>query len=102
MSGSGLRSWLDEADRVFGDPGSPEEHVDAVLADGLRDDIVRIPGSVGAAQVDQVVLQRVIAALAARRAAVAVELADLGRRRAELTRQQRGMSGYGAVNNYRV
>ncbi len=91
---SGLGSWLETADDVFGNSTSSEDVVDEVLEDGLRIDIASLPGSVAASQIDAVILQRVIAALTARRAAVAVELADLGRRRAELARTGRGVSGY--------
>jgi uncharacterized Zn finger protein len=97
---TGLIPWLANADEVLTDPSSSEDDVDVVLADGLRVDLAALPGSVAASQIDAVVLQRVIAAVAARRAAVAVELADLGRRRAELARSERAVAGYTSANSF--
>jgi len=81
---SGLRCWLDAADRLVGDDDAFDGHI--VSGIGLVLDLDP--------SVDLATLQRVITALTARRAAVACELADLGRRRVALAHSKRGVAGY--------
>ena len=90
---TGLRSWLDAADRLLADGDDDEEAVDELLDAGLALDI---PAGAGPDRLDldPAVLQRVVFTLAARRAAVASELADIARRRSQLIRSGNGMAGY--------
>jgi hypothetical protein len=94
VSAGDVPEWLAEADRVLGDEASAEHDVDRVVAEISSFDLAALPGGVGASQLDPVVLQRIIAVLRVRRAAAAVELADLGRQRADLARRHRGVAGY--------
>ena len=91
---AGVPDWMAEADRVLGDETSAEEDIDRVVDEISSLDVTALPGGIGASQLDPVVLQRIIAVLRVRRAAVAVELADLGRQRADLARRHRGVAGY--------
>lgn len=80
--------WLVAADRVFSDDEAPESRVDELLQMGLAHEPLTVKHG------DPVRLARVIAALRARQAAAAVELAELSRRRAEVTRANVGARGY--------
>jgi hypothetical protein len=80
--------WLVTAERILADEQASEEAVDQIVQQGLAHE----PASLHTG--DQVRLTRVLAVLQARRAAAAVELADLGRRRVELARAKVGTSGY--------
>ncbi len=82
-------SWLEDAERVLGAPDAPEDAVDAVVGEGLA-----LAAPDAPSEHEQVRIARVIACLEARRAAVAAELGDLARRRAELERARIARNGY--------
>jgi hypothetical protein len=79
-------TWLDQAEAVLFDRRSSEDAIDDVVADGLR-----LPAAVGA---DPAQIERVLACLSARRAALATELADIARRRTDLYRARAAATGY--------
>jgi hypothetical protein len=79
-------TWLSEAEAMLGDPGTAEAVVDHVVADGLA-----LPAPLG---VDPAQIERVLACLTARRAALATELADIARRRTDLYRARTAATGY--------
>ena len=96
-----LRAWLDEAERLIaievgqavslGDGfGDVDRHVEL----GLQFDPSTIAAEYIPTPGDLAALDRVLVALNERRAVAASELADVARRRNELTRARRGMSGY--------
>ena len=98
---SDLRAWLDEAERLLaievgqavslGDGfGDVDRHVER----GLQFEPSTIAAEHAPTAGDLAALRRVLAALTDRQAVAASELADVTRRRAELTRARRGMSGY--------
>ncbi len=89
MSEPDIGVWLQAADVLFGRPLPPEDEVDDLVQAGLDLDVPSTP-----THVDPVQLERVLAVLRARRSAMAVELAELARRRVELTRAQAGVTGY--------
>jgi hypothetical protein len=78
--------WLDDAERVLSDQSSGDVAVEAIVTGGLA-----LPS---ADSIDPVQIQRVLACLAARRAALATELADIARRRTDLLRARAGATGY--------
>ena len=88
------RDWLSDADRVLGNTDSADHDVDRVIDGIVKADVSALAGSIGVAEIDPIVLQRVIAVLRARRAALAVDLADVTRERTELARRHRGVAGY--------
>jgi len=87
MSAS-IQVWLHVADRLLGRPDAPEEEVDVLIHAGLEIDVTT------PVQVDPVQLERVLAVLRARAAAMASEMGDLARRRTELARARAGAAGY--------
>ena len=90
----GVPEWLADADRVLSDSSSPEHEVDDIVDRIGALDANVFTGSQAAGQIDPVVLDRVIAVLSTRQAAVAAELTDIGRQRAELVKRHRGVAGY--------
>jgi hypothetical protein len=81
--------WLQAADALLGRPEPSEDDVDELIDHGLAIDVPSEP-----VVVDPVQLERVLAVLRARSAAMASEMSDLARRRVELTRAQTGATGY--------
>jgi hypothetical protein len=81
--------WLQAADSLLGRPEPSDAHVDELIEQGLAIDETSEPVSV-----DPVQLERVLAVLRARSAAMASEMSDLARRRVELTRAQTGTTEY--------
>jgi hypothetical protein len=79
-------SWLADAERVLSDQRSTDTLVDAIVVDGLS-----LPD---AAPADPAQIERVLACLAARRATLATELADIARRRTDLLRARTAATGY--------
>lgn len=84
-----IEVWLQAADDLLGRPQPFDDAVDELIDEGLRIDVPSTP-----VPVDPVQLERVLAVLRARSAAMASEMADLARRRIELTRAQTGATGY--------
>jgi hypothetical protein len=83
---TGWGTWLDEAETVLNDERASDAVVDDIVAAGLR-----LPP---AAPADPAQIERVVACLAARRAALATELADIARRRTDLYRARAAATGY--------
>jgi hypothetical protein len=79
-------TWLGQAEAVLTDHRSGEDAIDAIVADGLR-----LPDATG---LDPAQIERVLACLSARRAALATELADIARRRTDLYRARAAATGY--------
>jgi hypothetical protein len=79
-------TWLDHAETVLTDERSSEDAIEAVVASGLR-----LPDAIGA---DPAQIERVLACLSARRAALATELGDIARRRTDLYRARAAATGY--------
>jgi hypothetical protein len=79
-------TWLDQAETVLTDHRSGEDAIDGIVADGLR-----LPDAIGA---DPAQIERVLACLSARRAALATELSDIARRRTDLYRARTAATGY--------
>jgi hypothetical protein len=92
---SGIGAWLARADVMLASEPT-EDDVDTLLQDGLAIDVPSggAADGGGTSDVDQVTLARVIAAITARRAATAVELNDLARRRRELERAASAAAAY--------
>lgn len=90
LDGPTWREWLEEADAAIDDDDVSDEELDDVLLDGADLDFPANPPSGEDAQR----AQRIVSVLQARRAALAVELSDLSRRRLELTRARTGANGY--------
>ncbi|MEY2552463.1 MAG: hypothetical protein QOC57_323 [Ilumatobacteraceae bacterium] len=84
-----IEVWLQAADSLLGRPEPSDDHVDELIEQGLAIDETSEPVSV-----DPVQLERVLAVLRARSAAMASEMSDLARRRVELTRAQTGTTEY--------
>jgi hypothetical protein len=84
-----MQVWLRAADTLLGRPEPPEHEVDELMQAGLDLDVSSEP-----TQVDPVQLERVLAVLRARSASMATEIADLARRRVELSRAQAGATSY--------
>jgi hypothetical protein len=82
-----IQVWLQAADALFGQTDVAHE-VDALVEEGLSLDTSDATG------VDPVQLERVMAVLRARAAAMATEIGDLTRQRISLTRARAGASGY--------
>jgi len=80
------REWLVDAVDVLESPPSTDEAIDAVVAEGLAME--------PAAGMDPEKMHRVLSCLQVRRAALAVELGDIARRRTELARARTATSGY--------
>lgn len=91
---SSMPDFFDHAEHVLADVNSPDDDVERVINDIIGLDVSSATDSLAASQIDHVAIERVIAVLRARRAAVAVELADIGRQRADLARRHRGVVGY--------
>lgn len=89
MSSPDIAVWLQAADVLLGRPEPNEDEVDDLVQAGLDLEVPNAP-----AHIDPVQLERVLAVLRARRSAMAGELAELARRRVELTRAQAGVTGY--------
>jgi hypothetical protein len=83
-----MQIWLRAADTLLGLPEPPEDEVDGLIQAGLEVDVSE------PIEVDPVQLERVLAVLRARSAAMATEIADLARRRVELSRAQAGATSY--------
>lgn len=85
--------WLADAVALLeqGPQQAPtDEAIDEMLASGKRLEVAGMsPGDV-----DQVQVERVLACLRARRAALGAELGDLARRRAALQKARAGNTGY--------
>jgi hypothetical protein len=79
-------TWLTDAEAVLSDNRSGDVAVDAIVAEGLA-----LPA---ADSVDPAQIERVLACLAARRAALATELGDIARRRTDLYRARAAATGY--------
>ncbi len=84
-----IEVWLRAADSLLGSPEPPDDQVDELIQEGLD---VEVPA--GPVHVDPVQLERVLAVLRARSAAMASEMSDLARRRVELSRAQAGTTSY--------
>ena len=83
-----IQVWLQAADSLFGRPDVDPDEVDTLIEGGLD---ISTDDTTG---VDPVQLERVLAVLRARAAAMATELADLSRQRVTLSRARVGASGY--------
>jgi hypothetical protein len=79
-------TWLSDAEAVLSDHRSGDDAVDSIVAEGLA-----LPA---ADWVDPAQIERVLACLAARRAALATELGDIARRRTDLYRARAAATGY--------
>jgi hypothetical protein len=84
-----IEVWLRAADELLGRPEPGDDEVDELVQAGIVIDIPDAPVTV-----DPVQLERVLAVLRARSATMATEIADLARRRVELSRAQAGTTGY--------
>ena len=82
-----MNAWLHAADLLFGAEDLDEEAESELLEAGIEIDARD-------ATVDPVQLERVLAVLRARRSTLAVEIADLARRRVELTRAGAATKSY--------
>jgi hypothetical protein len=84
-----IEIWLRAADALLGSPEPQDDDVDELIQQGLDVEVPSQP-----TQVDPVQLERVLAVLRARSAAMASEMSDLARRRVELSRAQAGATSY--------
>ena len=84
-----IEVWLRAADALLGSADPPDDHVDQLIREGLD---VELPA--GPVPVDPVQLERVLAVLRARSAAMASEMSDLARRRVELSRARAAATSY--------
>ena len=84
-----IEVWLRAADALLGSPEPPDDQVDELIHEGLDVELPAEP-----VQVDPVQLERVLAVLRARSAAMASEMSDLARRRVELSRARAGATSY--------
>lgn len=83
-----IQVWLQAADTLFGAADASDDAVDDLVHEGLEIDTTA-PG-----EVDPVQLERVLAVLRARAAAMATELADLSRQRSAAGRAGEAASSY--------
>lgn len=91
---SSIPEFLDRAEQVLSDLDAADDDVERVINDIIRLDVPSGPDGLAGSQINQVTLERVIAVLQARRAAVAAELAEVGQQRADLAKRHRGVEGY--------
>jgi hypothetical protein len=83
-----INDWLRAAEAAFGDDHASDVQIDALLQEGIAIDADQ------SVLADPVRLQRVLAVLQARRAAVVTEMNDMTRRRAALLQAQAAATGY--------